>query len=271
MKFNQFKDKEGEMQLPKISLITPSYNQSKYLRETIESVISQKYPNLEYIVLDGGSTDESVNIIRHYSDHIDYWVSEPDAGQTDALIKGFSRATGDIFCWLNSDDILEPGTLLEVADFFRKHPDAQVVYGDATWIDKDSKKLRVKKEHKFNHFVFLFDHNYIPQPSTFWRRDLYEKVGGLNPDVSVAMDTDFWMRCLQHTSFHHVSRQWSKMRYHEEAKTHPKKMRHIARSQVKELRQKYYQNHDPNWLLFCKRIVAKSVRVNLKLFSGCYF
>ncbi len=258
-------------QLPKITLVTPSYNQGVFIEETIESVISQNYPNLEYIVVDGGSTDKSVDIIKKYSSHIDYWESKPDSGQTDALLKGFNRATGDIFCWLNSDDILEPGTLFEVAEFFFENPEAELVYGNATWIDKDSKVLRSKKEHDFNQFVFLYDHNYIPQPSTFWRKSLYEKVGGLNPDISVAMDTDFWIRCLQHTNFYHVNKQWSRMRFHEDAKTHPSKMRNLARTQVKEMRKKYYGKNDPDWILPYKRLAAKAIRVNLKLVSGCYF
>jgi glycosyltransferase involved in cell wall biosynthesis len=256
---------------PQISLITPSYNQYNYISETLKSVAIQKYPNLEYIVIDGGSSDGSVEIIKEYSQHIKYWVSESDSGQTDALLKGFSRATGDILCWLNSDDVLEPNTLFEVAEFFLEHPEAEIVYGNATWIDKDSRILRSKKEHDFNQFVFLYDHNYIPQPSTFWRRSLYEKTGGLNPHVSVAMDTDFWARCLQHTKFYHVNKQWSRMRYHEEAKTHPNKMRYLARAQVKEIRRKYYGKNDPDWILPYKRLVAKTVRINLKLFSGCYF
>lgn len=257
--------------LPRISLVTPSYNQGNFIEETIDSVLSQKYSNLEYLVIDGGSTDNSVDIIKSYSKYIDYWVSEPDSGQTDALMKGFSRATGDIFCWLNSDDVLEPGTLLEVAEFFLQNSEAEMVYGNATWIDKDSKILRSKKEHGFNQFVFLYDHNYIPQPSAFWRRSLYEKAGGLNSEVSVAMDTDFWIRCLQHTEFCHVNKQWSQMRYHEEAKTHPSKMRYLARAQVKEMRKKYYGKNDPEWILPYKRLVAKTIRVNLKLINRCYF
>ena len=258
------------MNLPKISLVTPSYNQGRFLEETLKSVIHQNYPNLEYFVLDGGSTDNSVEIIRNYSEHIDYWISESDGGQTDALIKGFSRATGEIYCWLNSDDVLEPGTLVEVAQFFIENPEAQIVYGDATWIDINGRKIRSKKEHSFNHFIFLFDHNYIPQPSTFWKRELFEKVGGLNPEISVAMDTDLWMRFLQNASFFHVKKQWSRMRYHEEAKTHPKKMRSVARQQVKKLRKKYYGINDPDWLLSLKRIFAKSMRITLKLLDGCY-
>lgn len=258
-------------QLPKISLVTPSYNQGSFIEETIESVVSQEYPNLEYIIIDGKSTDNSVDIIKRYSRYIYHWSSKPDAGQTEALLKGFAKATGEIFCWLNSDDVLEPGTLFEVADFFENKPEAEIVYGNATWIDKDSKILRSKKEHEFNQFVFLYDHNYIPQPSTFWRRGLYEKVGGLNPEVSVAMDTDFWIRCLQHTKFYHVNKQWSRMRYHEEAKTHPTKMRYLARDQVREMRRKYYGKNEPDWILSYKRLVAKVIRIKLKLVSGCYF
>lgn len=258
------------MDLPKISVVTPSYNQARFIEETLQSVLNQGYPNLEYIVMDGGSTDGSVEIIKRYADRLTYWVSEPDKGQTDALIKGFNRATGDILCWLNSDDLFEPTTLKEVAQFFLENPETPIVYGNATWIDAEGKKLRVKKEHPFNLFIFLYDHNYIPQPSTFWRRELYQKVNGLNPDIDVAMDTELWMRCLQTTSFHHVRRQWSRMRFHEDAKTHPSRLRSRARMQVRQIRQKYYGD-EPDWAPKVKKVLAKSMRISWKLVTGCYW
>ena len=158
---------------PKISVVTPSFNQGQYIEATIRSVLEQDYPNLEYIIIDGGSTDGTVEIIEKYSEHLAYWVSEPDEGQTDALIKGFDRASGDILCWLCSDDLFESRTLHEVAEIFTEHPDWQVVYGDSFWIDADSRPIRFKKEIDFNRFIWMYDHNYLPQPSTFWRRGIY--------------------------------------------------------------------------------------------------
>jgi len=123
---------------PKISVVTPSFNQGRYIEATIKSVVEQGYPNLEYLIMDGGSTDGTVEIIEKYSDQLTYWVSEPDEGQTDALIKGFDRASGDILCWLCSDDLFEARTLQEVAETFVEHPDWEVVYGDSFWIDADA-------------------------------------------------------------------------------------------------------------------------------------
>jgi glycosyltransferase involved in cell wall biosynthesis len=258
------------MKLPKITVVTPSYNQARFLEATIQSVLNQEYPNLEYIVIDGGSTDGSVEIILRYTQYLTYWVSEPDNGQTDALIKGFARATGDILCWLNSDDLFEPETLKQVAEFFIENPQVHVVYGDSTWINAEGKKLRPKKEHAFNLFIFFYDHVYIPQPSTFFRRDIYEKVEGLNSEIDVAMDADLWIRFAKVTNIHHLRRQWSRMRFHKDAKTHPQRLLKKARMQRQELRRQHYGD-EPNWSPKVKKVLAKSMRIGWKLVTGCYW
>ena len=130
------------MQLPRITVVTPSFNQGRFLEETIQSVLYQDYPNLEYIVMDGGSTDGSADIIRRYSDQLAYWVSRPDRGQTDALIQGFGRASGDVLCWLCADDVWEPGTLWEVGRIFASQPETRAVYGDATFVDIEGRRIR---------------------------------------------------------------------------------------------------------------------------------
>src|SRR5919112_5052179 len=135
---------------PKISVITPSFNQGRYIESTIKSVLDQGYPNLEYIIMDGGSRDGSKEIIQRYSDRLAHWNSEPDGGQTDALAKGFGRAAGEIMGWLCSDDLLEPHALREVAEKFVRNPDWQVVYGDSQWIDGKGCLIRPIKEIDFN-------------------------------------------------------------------------------------------------------------------------
>ncbi|MDB5805461.1 MAG: Family 2 glycosyl transferase [Betaproteobacteria bacterium] len=204
---------------PRISLVTCSYQQGRYLDATMRSVLDQAYPDLEYIVIDGGSSDESAAVIRAHERELAYWVSEPDRGQTDALIKGFNRAGGEIFGWLCSDDLLMPGALQKVADFFATHPQVAAVYGDALWIDAAGGYIRPKREMGFNRFVFLFDHNYIAQPSMFWRRDLYERVRGLDRDFNLAMDADLWERFSRHTQIAHLPEYLSCMRYYPEQKT----------------------------------------------------
>lgn len=207
------------MALPKISIVTCSFNQGEFLEETIRSVLRQDYPNLEYIIIDGGSTDGSVDIIRKYSDRLAFWVSEPDRGQTHALIKGFARSTGKIQGWLCSDDILESGALREVGQFFLQHPGAQIVYGDSSYIDRRGKVLEVKRHMGFHRWILLHGQNYIPQPSTFWQRELYEKVGGLDENFDFRMDEDLWLRFSEVTKVWHVGRLWSSVRIYPEAKS----------------------------------------------------
>lgn len=257
------------MRTPKISVVTPSYNHARFIEATLRSVINSGYPNLEYIVVDGGSTDGTADIIRHYADRLAYWASEPDHGQTEALIRGFSHATGDIFAYLNSDDLYEPWTLREVGEFFLTHPHVAVVYGDGIWIDIDGHPIRPKKEHPFNRFIWLNDHNFIPQPSTFWRRTLYEKVGGLDPAFSLAMDADLFIRFAEVVPLHHVCRQWSQMRVYPEQKN----QRCRTRSDFEDLviRHRYGCGDTPAWSRKVKKVLAKSMRVGWKLVTGCYY
>ena len=251
----------------KITVVTPSYNQGRFLEQTLRSVHDQGHPHLEHIVIDGGSSDESVEILERWSERIDFWVTEPDAGQTDALVKGFGRATGDILCWLNSDDMFEPWTLHEVTRFFETHPQAQVVYGDATWVDAEGRHLRTKREHPFSRFVFMYDHDFIPQPSTFWRRRLYERVGGLDPSFDLAMDADLFIRFADATRIHHVRRTWSRMRLYPDQKN--QQLRHQSNLEDGLIRARYVKPQ-PQWVVRTKEITARNVRVAWKLVTGCY-
>ena len=255
------------MNEPRISVVTPSFNQARFLERTLRSVFDQGYPNLQYIVVDGGSTDGSVDLIRKYEHRLHYWVSEPDAGQTDALVKGFERADGDIFCWLNSDDLFEPHTLGEVAEFFQSHLDARAVYGDAIWIDVDDNPMHAKREHPFNRFIWLNDYNYIPQPSTFWRRDLYEQVGGLDRRFNLAMDADLWIRFADVTRLHHVPRIWSRMRFYPEQKN--QRLRGESNREDQVIRSRYMPPRSP-WVTMQRKATAKGLRVGWKLLRGCY-
>lgn len=257
------------MDVPRITVITPSYNQAQFIEDTLRSVLDQGYPNLEYIVIDGGSTDGSVDIIRRYADRLAYWVSEADKGQTDALIKGFKRATGDLCCYLCSDDLLEPGALREVAEFFRTHPSADAIYGDGIWIDTEGRRIKMKKEHPFSWFIFMYDHDFIPQPSTFWRRGLYEKVGGLDPSFDLAMDADLFIRFAEVSPLIHVRRPWSRMRFYPEQKNQRLRSRSDFEDGV--IRHRYGVGSDPFWQHAAKRMLARGMRVGWKLALGCYW
>lgn len=250
----------------RISVVTPSYNQAQFLKATMESIHSQGYPDLEHIVMDGGSTDGSVEIIEEYADRLAYWVSEPDGGQTDALIKGFERATGDIFCWLNSDDLFEPGTLAEVRAVFEAENPPEFVFGDSMWIDAAGRALKAKREHRFNRFVWLNDHNYIPQPSTFWTSSLYHRSGGLDRDFNLAMDADLWIRFAELTTPLHVKRPWSRMRFYPEQKMSA--MKGASFEEVATIRDRYIDDSEVGRT--AKRIAARGMRVVLKAAAGGY-
>ena len=256
------------MDSPRITVVTPSYNQARFIEATLLSVINQDYPNLEYIVIDGGSTDGSVEIIQRYADRLAYWASEPDHGQTDALLKGFARATGDILCYLCSDDLFERRTLHEVAEFFRVHPLVQAVYGDGVWIDVEGRPIRPKKEHPFSWFIWMYDHDYIPQPSTFWRRELYQKVGGLDPSFDLAMDADLFIRFAEVSPLRHVARTWSRMRFYPEQKN--QRLRARSDFEDKLIRRRYGIATDSSWSQAAKRVLAKGMRVGWKFALGCY-
>ncbi|MBP7928043.1 glycosyltransferase [Patescibacteria group bacterium] len=194
------------MNLPKISIVTPSFNQAKFIERTIISVLAQNYPNLEYIVVDGGSTDGTLAILEKYKDKIKY-VSEKDNGQSDALNKGFAMATGDILGWLNSDDCYLPGSLHKVAKLFQKHPESQWLIGFCKIINQqDVEVSRAITRYKNLLLKFLAGPatlhvaNFISQPATFFTPKILQKVGGLDLNLHYAMDYDLWFRLYREVS-----------------------------------------------------------------------
>lgn len=184
--------------------MTPSYNQGKFLEETIQSVLRQDYPNLEYIIIDGGSTDNSVEVIKKYAERLAFWESKVDRGFGHALNKGFSKATGDILCWLNSDDILLPNTLTVVAAFFKQFPNTGVLTGDRWYLDEASRLLFKTRYYFFLPGQFRFTKT-LAQESTFWRRDVFLKAGGyVDEELKFAIDFDLWCRLAKVTRIRHV-------------------------------------------------------------------
>lgn len=179
--------------LPKISIVTPSYNQAKYLEETMCSILDQNYPNLEYLVMDGGSNDGSVEVIKKYQSKLAHWQSAPDGGQAAAVREGMKRATGDIMAWLNSDDLLMPGSLHHVADYFARHPEVDLVYGNRIVINEKSYDVGrwVLPAHDGELLMWA---DFIPQETMFWRRGIYEKIGGMDSAFQFALDWDILLR-----------------------------------------------------------------------------
>jgi glycosyltransferase involved in cell wall biosynthesis len=185
---------------PKITIVTPSFNQGQYLEKTILSVLNQNYPNLEYMIIDGGSTDNSVGIIRRYEKFLKYWVSEPDSGQSQAINKGFQHATGDIFGWLNSDDYLMPGALGVISHMFLSNPDAGAYVGAGEFVNHKGKTLerRVPSEISLEILYNWLNDFQIMQPSCFFTRTAWNKVGGLDEAIHFAMDVDLWLKIARY-------------------------------------------------------------------------
>ncbi|QWD62360.1 glycosyltransferase family 2 protein [Polynucleobacter sp. MWH-UH25E] len=202
-----------------ISVITPSYNQADFLEETIQSVLSQNYPYLEYIIIDGGSDDGSVDIIKKYQNNIYHWVSERDGGQSEAINKGLRLATGDIVCWLNSDDLLMPNTLKTIAHYFQENSDAQFIYGNGVVFHDDCSKKEVNCQPGRVDRKMLGYCDPIQQPSTFWRREIHSKLGYLDEDLFFTMDWDWFVRVASFYPLHYLPINFSKYRIHKDHKT----------------------------------------------------
>jgi glycosyltransferase involved in cell wall biosynthesis len=194
------------MHYPRISVVTPSYNQGAYLEETILSVISQGYPDLEYIIIDGGSTDNSVEIIRKYEKHLAYWVSESDKGMYDAIQKGFERSTGEIMCWINSDDRYHPKSFFVLAEIFSRFPEVEWIQGSPSAIDEQGRIVSAFGPRKWSRYNFLLgDYKYIQQESTFWRRGLWQKAGSrIETSLKLAGDFELWLRFFDHARLYSV-------------------------------------------------------------------
>lgn len=203
---------------PRISIVTPSYNQGCYLEETIRSVLSQHYPNLEYFIIDGGSQDDSVDIIKKYDSEITYWESVPDNGQAHALNKGFSRVSGDIVGWLNSDDIYLPGALFAVALEFLNNKIDFLCGGCLLFFEGRSESDFVRRpQQRITDYLPALD--YIDQPSSFWSRNIMQEIGGLNDAMHYAFDWEYFLKVYQRYPIYFSRAVFSAYRIHAKHKT----------------------------------------------------
>lgn len=216
---------------PRISIVTPSYNQGQFIEDTIQSILIQEYPDLEFIIIDGGSTDNSVEIIKKYENNLTFWVSESDGGQYDAINRGFSKTTGEIMAWLNSDDKYTPWTFSVVGDIFRTHPEVEWVTTlyPLSW-DEKGRAVACSYIGGFNHQSFLrggnlpgrrwYARSWIQQESTFWRRSLWERAGGyIDTNFEFAGDFELWARFFQNAEFYAIASPLAGFRHHKTQKT----------------------------------------------------
>jgi glycosyltransferase involved in cell wall biosynthesis len=204
---------------PKVSIITPSYNQGQFLEASILSVLEQDYPNIEYIIVDGGSKDGSVDVIRKYQNRLAWWVSEKDKGHADALNKGFSHATGEILAWLNSDDIYYPGAISEAVSVLMGHPQVGMVYGDADLIDDAGAPAGQFSSKQTSYRQMLRGSVHIPQATTFFRAGIWRQVGPLDLTLFYSFDYDLWVKIAKISEVLYVPKRWAKFRIHEAGKT----------------------------------------------------
>lgn len=205
------------LDLPRVTIITPSFNQGIYLEKTICSVFEQDYPNLEYIIVDGASTDGSLEIIRKYADRLTWWVSEKDNGQSDAINKGLARASGEIVAWLNSDDFYLPGAVKSAVKALQEHPDWGLVYGDMLAVDGEGTLLNIQRFGNWN-LDDLMCFRILGQPSVFLRKSVLDRAGVLDVRFHYLLDHHLWIRMAMQAPIGHVPQFWSVARFHAAAK-----------------------------------------------------
>ncbi|HCN91965.1 FkbM family methyltransferase [Hyphomonas sp. UBA5107] len=231
---------------PSISIVTPNYNTAGFIERTMKSVIDQGYPNLEYVVVDGNSTDGSQDIISKYRNSISGYISEPDEGHSDALNKGFAMTSGDIMGWINSDDLLLPGSLAAIGEFFAKHPEVEWVTGQPTVVEEDG-TWKLHNLRKWSRVRFLNgNYRWIQQESTFWRRSLWERAGGgLSRDIDLAVDFELWVRFFRHAELYTYQLPLGTFRYREGQRSTAFRERYEA--EALSVIQKEAENLDPDY------------------------
>jgi glycosyltransferase involved in cell wall biosynthesis len=204
----------------RVSIVTPSFNQARFLERTIRSVLAQDNVDIEYLIVDGGSTDGSVEIIKKYADRLAWWVSEKDKGQTDAINKGFAYAHGEILAWLNSDDTYEPHAIGEAVAFLQSHPEVGMVYGDTNFVDEDDHQIGRFPAAQTDYTKLRRGYIHIPQQASFFRAELWHQVGPLDPSFYFAMDYDLWVRLSSLAPLaYQPGKVWANFRLHSDAKT----------------------------------------------------
>lgn len=257
----------SNIDLPVVTVITPAYNQAQFLRDTIESVISQDYPNIEYIVLNDGSTDETEEILRSYEGRIK-WESHKNMGQTATINKGWAMTKGHIITWLNSDDTFLPGAVRKGVEYLQAHPETSIVFGDTMMTEADGTPLYSSpKQPPFDYMRFFVNcNNTISQPSTFIRREVIEKVGDLDPKFYYFMDWDLWLRAGIYFRIDHIEEVISTYRLHADSKTVAQSIK--SAPELSYMYDKFFSRTDlPESVLKNKR----KARMNMRFMTAGYY
>ncbi|MCK4781645.1 glycosyltransferase [Candidatus Parcubacteria bacterium] len=264
--FNERTVLEKDFSFPKISIITPSYNQKRFLEKTILSVLNQNYPNLELIIIDGGSTDGSVDIIKKYEKYLAYWVSEKDRGQSDGLNKGFKITAGEIIGWQNSDDIYLPDAFLKIADFFKQNSRIDIICGNRLDIDENDNIIGESRFTRFSPIVYQYDGISLGTQVVFWRKSLFSKIGYLDINLQLAMDYDFFLRAAKkEAKFKFIPYYLGAMRRHNLAKTEMFLGTIPHQKELDKIDKKYGRK---NWLNFPLKIYSLFFRTVNYFFQG---
>jgi len=228
------------MVFPRISIITPSFNQGDYIGKCIKSVLAQDYPNIEYIIVDGCSTDQTVGIIKKYDNFISKWISEKDEGQSDAINKGIKYATGEIANWLNCDDYLEPGALHKIAEAYLENGRNCVIIGKCRWVNRKGKVLFTQIPNSVDEYsVASCGENWIPQPSGFFPRKTFLEIGKLSNDLHYAMDFDMYLKLVKKIPFYTIDHLIANALVHQGAKTISNREKMFAEVRISQFRNGY--------------------------------
>lgn len=285
MKILEYSDKNFEKndnftaETPLVSIITPSYNQGKFIRQTIDSVLSQDYPNIEYIVVDGGSADNTVDILKSYGNKIK-WISEKDEGQADAVNKGIRKAQGQIIGWLNSDDMYLRGAVSKAVSYFKSHPDTDMVYGEGYYTDIDGNVTERYLTEKFS-LERLAEQCIICQPTAFFTKEIAEKAGMLNAQLQLCMDYEFWMRISGQGKIAYIPEYLAESRMYEDNKTMSKR-KEVYMEACKVIKENYgyvpvgwisgysyYLSNNTHGIAFWIRSIALFVKYNWRQWEYC--
>ncbi|WP_312067460.1 MULTISPECIES: glycosyltransferase family 2 protein [Weeksellaceae] len=250
---------------PLFSIVIVNYNYGKFLKQAIESVINQKFNNYELIIIDGGSTDDSVDIIKSFESHISYWISEKDNGQSDAFNKGFSKANGEFYFWLNADDILMPNSLINISNYLNKDNKCKWIAANTVFFNEDNEILRCRRGIKWKDFLIKQGPIYVYGPSTIFHKELYNKANGFDEGLYYTMDTDLWMRFSNlGYKFYRLPKYVWGLRIHNESKT-SHAFTNMANPKFEK--ERLYIQSKNNWTYKSQKIIFQKI---YKILSGTY-